>query len=336
MSEFCVTPLKIGKFSFKTNLIQAPLAGISCAPFRELIWSFGAIAYGCTEMQSARQIAQGGQRAQRYIHRGAQEACLCWQLSGNQPEYLAQASEIAAQSNADLLDLNCGCPMPKIRQKGCGSKLLSKASQLGKLIQAMKHASGLPVTIKIRVDSCSGDNNNYDVARMAEDSGADALVVHGRHWTEHYQTPCHLEDIAEIVQAVNIPVIGNGDITDYQSLATMLATTGCQGVMIGRASIGKPWLFKALTCADRGITFPTPAPDEIGTLLWRHICGLAKLEPEHIAVLQMRRLIKYYAATLPTYKVLQAAANQCTSLHGLQTLIQQYFGAIADSILLMK
>lgn len=324
MSKFCVTTLKIGKLSFATNLIQAPLAGISCTPFRELIWAFGGIAYGCTEMQSAQQLAQGGQRAKRYYHRG-HEAHLCWQLSGNQPTHLARASEIAAESGADLLDLNCGCPMPKIRQKGCGSKLLSEAQQLGQLIQAMKQASDLPVTIKIRVDGDSSDNNNHDVARMAEDSGADALIVHGRHWSEHYETPCRLDDIAMITQAVSIPVIGNGDIANYASLQTMFSATGCQGIMIGRASIGRPWLFQALLCADQGKPFQPPAAAETGILLWQHACGLAQLEPEHLAVMQMRRLAKHYAIGLPNCEAFQAAINDCTTLHELQSLIQHYF-----------
>ena len=329
MSESCITTLKIGKLFFTTNLIQAPLAGISCAPFRELIWSFGGIAYGCTEMQSAQQLAQGGQRAKRYHYRSPQEETLCWQLSGNNTDHLAKASEIAAASGADLLDLNCGCPMPKIRQKGCGSKLLGQAQQLGKLIQAMKCASDLPVTIKIRVDGHSGDNYNQDVARIAEDSGADALIVHGRHWTEDYETPCRLEDIAVITEAVTIPVIGNGDITDYESLSTMLTSAGCQGVMIGRASIGCPWLFQSLTCADTGTVFSVPSHAAIGSLLWRHIHGLATLEPEKIAVFQARRLAKHYASSLPTYQAFQAAINQCNTLDALQVLIRQYFNTTA-------
>ena len=143
-------PLQIGKKQFHSNLIQAPLAGVSCAPFRELVWKFGGVAYCCTEMLSVHHIVSGVDRSPRYNTRSPKEENLCWQLSGNKPDMLACASERAIAAGADVLDLNCGCPQPKIRKKGCGSKLLSDEKKLSELVKAMRGPCWLFLTLKNR------------------------------------------------------------------------------------------------------------------------------------------------------------------------------------------
>lgn len=184
-------------------------------------------------------------------------------------------------------------PVTKIRRKGAGSKLLSESEKLYDIIKAIKSEVDVPLSLKIRVDGVSGDTFNKEVVQIINDAGADFMIVHGRHWTERYDVPVRLDEIASIKAASKIPVIGNGDVRDNESLKQMLAT-GVDGVMIGRASVGRPWIFQELLAAMRGEAYAIPSKAEIGALFLKHIKGLRELENEKLAVLQARSLSKYY------------------------------------------
>lgn len=316
-----LTPLIIGSKKFDSNLIQAPLAGISCAPFRELVWQFGGIAYCCTEMLSAHHIASGVDRSPRYLLRDKTENTLCWQLSGNNPDVLSRAVEKAILHKADLLDLNCGCPQPKIRQKNCGSRLLTDEKKLSQLIRVMKQDPAVPVTIKIRIDANQGEFCDISIAKMAQEAGADAVIVHGRHWTHDYDIPAQTDAIAKIVSAVSIPVIANGDISDRDSLNAMFEKTNCAGFMIARASVGQPWLFRLLS----DLNFKAPASREIGALFLHHVKGLIPIEGEKIAILQSRRLGKYYARNIHDKNIFMEELNKTENFSKLESIIKQYF-----------
>lgn len=285
-----ITTLKLGAKIFDSNLIQAPLAGISCAPFRELVWQFGGVAYCCTEMLSAHHIVSGVDRSPRYLSRAENEKTLCWQLSGNKPDLIARASAIAIEKGADILDLNCGCPQPKIRKKNCGSQLLRDEKNLAALIRAMKQDPTIPVTIKIRIDAEHGESCDVSIAKMAEEAGVDAVIVHGRHWTHDYDVPANLDAIAKVVESVAIPVIANGDIHDRASLKNVFEKTQCAGFMIARASVGQPWLYRYLS----NETFEIPSDGIQGKLFLQHVKGLVDLEGEKLAILQSRAFGKYY------------------------------------------
>ncbi|HYF97847.1 MAG TPA: tRNA-dihydrouridine synthase family protein, partial [Coxiellaceae bacterium] len=241
-----IDPLILGGKSFANNIIQGPLAGVSCAPFRLLTWRYSEPAFTCTEMISCKTLLHQSKELQkRFIYKDPAEGPVCFQLSANNPLELAQAVSLVIDQGADLIDLNCGCPVKKIRSKGAGSSLLMDPRKLYQLIRAMKDNTSVPVSIKIRVEGKSTDNFNAEIAQVVADAGADFLVVHGRHWTEHYETPCNHEQIQFFVENLKIPVIGNGDIADLESLQKMFAT-GCSGVMIGRAGVGQPWLIRQL------------------------------------------------------------------------------------------
>lgn len=318
-----IKPITLGGVSFPSNLIQAPLAGVSCAPFRELIWNFGGPAYCATEMISAKTLLQNPPK--RYVYKSKTEGPLCFQLSGNHPDELKQAAQIAVEKYAaNLIDLNCGCPVDKIRKKGCGSKLLSQSQKLYQIIKAIKEEIKIPLSIKIRVDGDSKDRFNQDVIKAINDAGADFIVVHGRHWNEHYETKVHLDEIAKIVTDSNIPIIGNGDIKDYETLKAMFSTN-CAGAMIGRASVGQPWLFQKLIKEDQGESFTYPTVNEIGKIFIQHIENLCQLENETIGVLQARSLSKYYARTANLPKQTQIQFSKPTQLDELQQIIHQVF-----------
>ncbi|STX40421.1 nitrogen regulation protein [Legionella donaldsonii] len=287
MHSFLNSPLSIGSLHLPNRLIQGPLAGFSCAPFRELFYQFTPPAYCTTEMISAHDVLHKHSLNSRYLYRSSLEKTLSYQIAGNDPEMMATASAYLASIGADLIDINCGCPKTKIRKKGAGSALLSEPRQLLKIVNSVRKMITLPLTVKLRIQ---GNGNDVDLAKAIEQAGADALIVHGRRWNDDYNIDCNFAQIAAIKRAVSIPVIANGDISDKASLTKALINSGCDAYMIARAGTGKPWLYKNLL--DK--TENHPDPDTIKSLFIQHLHNLAKLENDYKAVLQSRSLLRYY------------------------------------------
>lgn len=319
-------PLKLGQTVFPINVIQGPLAGVSCAPFRLLTWRYSQPAFSCTEMLSCKTLLHQPARShRRYIQKDHDEGPVCFQLSTNNPHELAAVTQMVTDVGADLIDLNCGCPVKKIRNKGAGSSLLTDPRTLYQLIRAMKSNTHVPVSIKIRVEGGSDDVFNQEIANVVSDAGADYLIVHGRHWTEHYETSCRYEQIQFFVEALKIPVIGNGDIACVTSLKKMFAT-GCAGVMIARAGVGQPWLIRQLIAEMRDETFILPTSSDIGMMFIEHITRLADLlGNEHLSLLQARKLAKYYARRLDNKTAFCTAMNSIENLSDLHTLVKDFF-----------
>ncbi|HAT8700886.1 TPA: tRNA-dihydrouridine synthase family protein [Legionella pneumophila subsp. pneumophila] len=287
MHTFINSPLQIGSLKLPHRLIQGPLAGYSCAPFRDLFNIYTPPAYCVSEMCSAIDILHKHSSQSRYIYRAPTEKLLAYQISGNEPHVLAEAAAKLQSLGADLIDINCGCPKSKIRKKGAGSALLEDPQKLIAIISRVRAAISIPLTIKIRIQ-----NNEKDLtlAKQIEDAGAHALIVHGRRWTEDYDIPCNWQQIANIKNAVNIPVIVNGDISDIFSLRKALEISVCDGFMISRAGTGKPWLYRdLLNLETNDVAF-----DEKLKLFMLHLEGLSYLENEHKAVLQSKSLVRYY------------------------------------------
>ncbi len=270
-------------------------------------------------------LHQSKESAQRFLKIDPNEGPVCFQLSGSDPLELSEAVKRVTAEGAALIDLNCGCPVKKIRSKGVGSKLLTDAMQLYKLITAMKQSTHVPVSIKIRVEIAE-ERFNQEVAKVVQEAGADFLVVHGRHWTQHYETPCRHEEIAFFVNELSIPVIGNGDIADEDSLRKMFAT-GCAGVMIGRAGVGQPWLIGQLIASICQEKFIFPVLPQVGSIFLTHVIELAALlNNEKFAILQARKFAKYYARPLINRAEYCEAVNACETLFDLKRLTDEYFG----------
>jgi tRNA-dihydrouridine synthase B len=213
----------------------------------------------------------------------------------------------------------------KIRKRGAGSSLLTNTTTLYQLIHAMKSATHVPVSIKIRVEGKSKEKFHQEIATVVKEAGTDFLIVHGRHWTEHYETPCHHDDIQFFVEALNIPVIGNGDIACIDSLKKMFAT-GCAGVMISRASVGQPWLIKKLMAEMNQTTFLPPSTTEIGAIFFEHVERLSQLlGDEKFALLQARKFGKYYARKLQNRAEFSAEMNACVSLNELKMICEEFY-----------
>lgn len=320
-----ISTLQLGNKSFPINLIQGPLAGYSNAPFRLLTWQYGMPAFTCTEMISSKALINQPKRSfERYVNKGIGEGPVCFQLSGNDPKELAQAAKLVTDYGADLIDLNCGCPVKKIRRKGMGSSLLENPSHLFDLITALKNNTSLPVSIKIRVEGHQ-DQTNKNIVKVIQDAGADFVIVHGRHWSENYDTSCRYDQIEYFVQELKIPVIGNGDIACPASLKKMFATK-CAGVMIARAGVGQPWLIAQLAAMLRNNDFIVPTLRDIGEIFLRHVNNLSQLfDNEKFTIVQARKLVKYYARGISNKVDLVNAVNGCNSLASLEKISQRYF-----------
>ena len=321
-----IKPLVIGHKEFPVNIIQGPLAGVSCAPFRKLIWRYSQPAFACTEMISCKTLLHNPISEQRrFVEIDKAEGPVCFQLSSSDPRELGEATRLVTEYGADIIDLNCGCPVKKIRKRGSGSKLLSYPEKLHALICAMKENTHQPVTVKIRVDGGSGDGFNAQMAEMLNCASPDAVIVHGRHYTEHYETPCNYEEIRYFVERLNMPVIGNGDIACADSLRAMLET-GCAGVMIARAGVGQPWLIDRLISELAEQPFVGPTQAEIGEVFIEHIVALSELlGSERFAVYQARALIKYYARSIARRAALREKANVCNTISELESVCADFF-----------
>lgn len=319
-------PLQINSLTFPNNLIQGPLAGVSLSPFRRLIWRLSRPAFCYTEMVSCKTIVY--QRAfakKRFLHIDADEGPVCLQLSAHAIPDVIEAVKIVSDLGFSLIDLNCGCPVKKIRQKKAGSALLSDPRHLYQLFIAMKNNTHLPIGVKIRVDGASSDGFNFEIAKAIQDASLDFVVVHGRHWTEQYESPCRYDEIAFFVNSLTIPVIGNGDVACLNTLHNMFAT-GCSGAMIARAGVGQPWLIKALKASYAQDEFNQPNYKEIGALFIEHVEGLQSiLGNEAFAIFHARKLAKYYARTLLRKNDFCLAMNICQTFKGFIQLCEEYF-----------
>jgi tRNA-dihydrouridine synthase B len=321
-----IQPLKLANKTFPNNLILAPLAGFSNMPFRLLAWRHSQPAFTCTEMISCKALQQKSIDSQlRYIKKDPNEGPVSFQLFGSDENDLAKATKMMTDYGADLIDLNCGCPVRKVRSQGAGSSVLIDPPKLYRLILAMKQNTTLPVSVKIRVEGNSQDKFNREIAKVVSEAGTDFLVVHGRHWNEHYDKPCHYDQIQFFVEEMKIPVIGNGNVADLDSLKTMFAT-GCAGAMIGRAAIGQPWLVKKLIAEMRQEPYTPPTFKEIGATFLEHVLMLEELmHSEKFAVLYGRKLARHYARGLPNRKEFCVAVNCCETLENLTKIVAQYF-----------
>lgn len=301
MLDFLNTPFTIGSRTFANRLIQGPLAGFSCAPFRQLYYRYTPPAYCVSEMMSAHDVVHKHQPNSRYLCRAPEEKILCYQLSGHDPDIVSQAAIRVQALGADLIDLNCGCPKTKIRKKGAGSALLDKPARLLDIVRAVRRIITIPFTVKIRL---TGDASDVALAIDLEQTGADAVIVHGRRWIDDYDKPCDLQQIAAIKRALTIPVIANGDIADHASLFRAFEITGCDAYMIARAGSGKPWLYQQLLSPiDERVNIEHA---ERTHCFMTHLYGLANLESEHQAVLQSKSLVRYYFRTVLSDTQLQS------------------------------
>lgn len=317
VNDFFQSPFSIGHLQLPHRLIQGPLAGYSCAPFRRLFSNFATPAYCVSEMLSSYEVLHRDRPDSRFLFRDPKERFLCYQISGHDPAIMAAAAQKLEALGADCIDINCGCPKRKIRKKGAGSALLASPHHLCNIIERVKAHISIPLTVKIRL---FGADKSSALCQSLYNAGADALIVHGRFSEDDYATPCQWEAIAHIKQRVPIPVIANGDIQCRASLEQALHITGCDAFMIGRAGTGQPWLFQQLLTGE---VLKIPLKQQVHLFL-EHIQGLANLENEAKAMLQSKSLLRYYFRDQLSLEALQnaRATNSLSELR--QSLVRSF------------
>jgi tRNA-dihydrouridine synthase B len=315
--NFISSPFYIGSLKFPNRLIQGPLAGISAAPFRRLFYQFLAPAYTVTEMISAQDLLTKHTVHSRYLYRAPEEKRLCYQLAGVDPLVMAQAALKLQHIGADLIDINCGCPKPKIRKKGAGSALMENPEHLSLIVRRVREQIRIPLTVKLRIH---GTPMDVTLAKMLEQAGADALIIHGRRWTDSYDNPCDFQHIGFIKQHLCIPVIANGDIRDNDSLDQAIMESNADAYMISRAGCGRPWLYQHLLQQQ-----PIPPPLAISfDSFMQHVHHLGQLESEYQAVIQSRTFVRYYFRHLFSAKQLNTFYT-LTDLNQVTEYINQLY-----------
>ena len=302
--------LKIGNVELKNNCILAPMAGITDLPFRLLCSEMGA-GMVCMEMVSAKAILYKNKNTEEMLAVNEKERPASLQLFGSDPDIMAQIAHQIEDRPFDILDINMGCPVPKIVNNGEGSALMKNPKLVGEIVKKVSSSIKKPVTVKIRKGFDDEHVNAVEIAKIAEDNGAAAVAVHGRTRAQYYEGQADWDIIARVKEAVSIPVIGNGDIRDGESAARMLRETGVDGFMIGRAARGNPWIFREIPeYIDNGYSAKRPEVSEIVEVMKRHAKLLIEVKGEYIAVREMRKHVGWYVAGMPNSASMRRRINE--------------------------
>lgn len=313
--------LKIGNVELLNQVILAPMAGVTDLPFRLLCREQGA-GLVCMEMVSAKAIAFHNRNTERLMETAPGEHPVSLQLFGSDPEVISRVASEIEERSFDILDLNMGCPVPKIVGNGEGSALMRNPKLVEEIVSRTVRAVKKPVTVKIRKGFDENQINAVEIARIAEGSGAAAVAVHGRTREQYYSGCADWDIIRQVKEAVSIPVIGNGDVDSPQKAKALLEETGCDGVMVGRAARGNPWIFHQIrTYLDTGILEERPSAEEVHGMILRHARMQAELKGDYTAVREMRKHVSWYTAGYPHSARLRARINSAESLAELEALV---------------
>ncbi len=316
--------LKIGNVELKNNLILAPMAGVTDLPFRMIVEKFepGLV---CTEMVSAKALYYGDEKTKMLLNTNGEKRPISMQIFGSDPEVMGYAARYVSEI-ADILDINMGCPAPKVVKNGDGSNLLLDLNKVEEIIKAVVTNSKIPVTLKFR----KGWDNEHivacEVAKIAEKGGVSAITIHGRTRDEFYSGKADLEIIKQVKNSVNIPVIGNGDIIDEESAKYMFEYTGVDGIMIGRGAMGNPWIFRQIQYyLETGEKLPKPTLKEKYEILKEHIELAIKERGEKVAINEMRKHIACYTKNLKDASAFRNEINHIDNKEELLQKMQEYF-----------
>ncbi|HEY2954401.1 MAG TPA: tRNA dihydrouridine synthase DusB [Candidatus Eisenbacteria bacterium] len=327
--------MRIGDVEIDSPLLLAPLAGVSDSPFRRLAREQGASAV-YTEMVSADGLTRGNRATLEYCAFEPCERPIGIQLFGSDPGVMAEAArilcELPAERRPDLLDINMGCPVRKVVNRCAGAALLNDVPRIVEIVRRMHAASTVPVTAKIRLGWDAGSSNVVEVARALEDAGAAAVAIHARTRAEKFEGHAHWEQIGEVRRAVGIPVIGNGDARTPEDVERMLETTGCDGVMLGRAAFGDPWVFRrARAHLERGEKLPPPTAAERLETGIRHLRMMVETLGPLAAAREMRKHVAWYVRGLPQSARLREQVNRTGSVEEMAERLRAYLEDLARS-----
>lgn len=321
--------LKIGDIKLDNRFILAPMAGITNLPFRLMIKSMGpGLVY--SEMVSSMGLFLNQKKTMEYLANDPSEKPLGVQIFGADPKVMAAAARKVVESGADIVDINMGCPVKKVTKTGAGAALLKDLRAAEKIIASVRVSCPVPLTVKIRSGWSGEDTVACDMARVIEACGADAVTIHARTAVQGYSGHADWEIIGRVKESVNIPVIGNGDVTEASDAFKMIEQTGCDGVMIGRAAAKNPWIFKQIADLGKGRSVCEPGLSDRRTLIMEHYGHLSRTIGERRAMLCMRGLLLKYTKGLPGSSRFREEFCKLKDLKSLVSTMDRYFNLLEE------
>ena len=320
-----MSALTIGPYTLPNRLVLAPMAGVTDRPFRQLCRRLGAGLVVSEMVTSDVRLWNSRKSSLRLLHADDPEPRSV-QIAGGDPQMMAEAARKNVELGAQIIDINMGCPAKKVCNKAAGSALLRDEPLVRAIVEAVVAAVDVPVTLKIRTGWDRDHKNGVTVARIAEDAGIAALAVHGRTRADLYNGEAEYDTIAAIKQAVNIPVLANGDIDSPHKARAVLDATGADGLLIGRAAQGRPWIFREIEhFLSTGTLLPAPALEEIEQILLEHLTDLHVFYGEVMGVRIARKHVGWYLATLPGAQAFRAHFNRLDSTDSQSTHVRAFF-----------
>ena len=311
----------IGGVKLDSPFVFGPMAGITDAPMRRLTRRLGAsLCY--TEMVSSKGLWYNDEKTWRLLYLYDDEGPTAVQLFGHEPEIMAAACEKIRDLKNEVVDINMGCPVSKVFKNGDGSAMMLDPDQAGRVVEACVKAAGKPVTVKIRLGVDDEHINCVEMAKVLEQAGAAAVVLHARTREQFYSGEADWDKIAEVKDAVKIPVIGNGDVKSADDALRMMKETGCDYVMVARAALGDPWIFRELNAAWSGAEPPEkPSLEDKKVLMLEQLSDMCELKGEYAAVREMRKVVGWYIKGLPGSAAVRGAVNQIDDVGDMKALI---------------
>lgn len=312
--------MKLGNLEITEKAALAPLAGVADRAFRELCKGYGA-AYTVCEMASAKGISLGDKKSAELLSITPTERPAGSQIFGNSPETMAIAAKKALEFNPDFIDINMGCPAPKVASSGGGALLMKDPILAANIVKAVAEVSTVPVTVKMRSGWDDNNINAVELAKRCEAAGAAAITVHGRTKVQMYAPPVNTDIIRQVKQAVSIPVIGNGDVIDGLSAARLMEETGCDMVMVGRGALGRPWVFSQINAyLDHEVILPDPPVIERMRVMLKHIEALCEYKGERVGIREARKHAAWYTKGLHGAANYRARIGLINSIEELQQI----------------
>ncbi|MDO5578540.1 MAG: tRNA dihydrouridine synthase DusB [Ruminococcus sp.] len=316
--------LNIGGVPLKSHAVLAPMAGVSDRAYRELCVRFGA-AYCVSEMVSSKALSFNSKKSEELMEISDLERPCGIQIFGDDPKCMADAAKHALENKPDIIDINMGCPAPKISSNGSGSALMKNPRLCGEIVKAVTAVTDIPVTVKIRKGWDDDSVNAVEVAKICESAGAAAITVHGRTRQQYYKPPVDYDIIRAVRESVSVPVIANGDIDSAERAKEVMDITGCDLVMIGRATLGNPWIFSQINAylENPNVKIHTPNLEERLGVMIEHIGKMVEYKGEHMAMLQARKLVVGYFKGMKGAAALRNEAGKIKTLDDLYELRQK-------------